>query len=241
MPPDPVTPDPADRGMNRPAGPAPASDTEFLVPAHPAPRTRHAPPRSAGRSAQGPDGHAEIGKHSPPAPAVRAERPKRARERKEPPETSMCPTAALDGALAAGPSSHTVSPALRSALRWPAAVLLFACGLLHLPTDLAGLRSGGYAQTLSAAVMVLCLACAVWLALRDTLVVWAATAGLTMGVVALHAVASAGMAGLLNSGLGESFTSARAAAVLGAAAGALLTCCSALVRRTRAAGAANGT
>ncbi|MGW0704079.1 hypothetical protein ACWD0A_33265 [Streptomyces sp. NPDC002867] len=219
MPPDAFTPDPADR-MNQPARPAPAA-----------------------RAVRSPDELAEGGKESPAVLAVQAERPKRSkrpRERKESPEPSTWPTAALDTALAAGPSSHTVSPALRSALRWPAAVLLFVCGLLHLPTDLAGLRSGGYAETLSVAVMVLCLVCAVWLAMRDTVVVSAAAAGLAVGVVALHALASAGAVDLLHSSLGESFTSARAASVLSAVAAALLTG-SALVRRTRAAGAAHST
>ncbi|MGW8992102.1 hypothetical protein ACWGRF_19495 [Streptomyces zhihengii] len=146
---------------------------------------------------------------------------------------------ALNSALAAGPAGHSVSPALRSVLRWPAALALFACGVIHVPTDLAGLRSGGYAETLSVAVTLLCLVGGVWLAVRDTLVMWAAAAGLAVGIIALHALAGAGTADLLNSSLGDSFTWAKALAVLSSAAAALLAG-TVLVRRTGRAGAAKG-
>ncbi|MFD0428292.1 hypothetical protein ACFQ60_09740 [Streptomyces zhihengii] len=132
-----------------------------------------------------------------------------------------------------------MSPALRSVLRWPAALALFACGVIHVPTDLAGLRSGGYAETLSVAVTLLCLVGGVWLAVRDTLVMWAAAAGLAVGIIALHALAGAGTADLLNSSLGDSFTWAKALAVLSSAAAALLAG-TVLVRRTGRAGAAKG-
>ncbi|GGT47452.1 hypothetical protein GCM10010271_59470 [Streptomyces kurssanovii] len=148
------------------------------------------------------------------------------------------PMAALDGTLAAGPDGHTVSPAMRSGLRWPAAVVLFACGVIHLPADVAGLRSGGYAETLSIAVTVLCLIVAVWLAVRDTALVWAAAAGLAVGVAALHALAGVGTMNLLQSSLGNSFGWARAAAVLCAGACAFLAG-SVLLRRQPAAGAAH--
>ncbi|MFI2367949.1 hypothetical protein [Streptomyces sp. NPDC018833] len=203
--------------------------------------------RSAGggapgqRPAHGTDQGTEGGTDSaaaPPAPAERSERPKRTKDRHASSASSKWPMSALDAALASGPSSHTVSPALRSPLRRPAAVVLFACGVIHVPTDLAGLRSGSYAETLSLALLVLCLVCAVWLAMRDTLVVWAAAAGLAVGTITLHGLASVGTVDLLNSSLGESFTWARAAAVLCAAAAAILSC-SALVRRTRADGATN--
>lgn len=148
-------------------------------------------------------------------------------------------TSALNSALAAGPAGHSVSPALRSVLRWPAALALFACGVIHVPTDLAGLRSGGYAETLSVAVTLLCLVGGVWLAVRDTLVMWAAAAGLAVGIIALHALAGSGTADLLNSSLGDSFTWAKALAVLSSAAAAVLAG-TVLVRRTGRAGAAKG-
>ncbi|MBT2507803.1 hypothetical protein J7I98_18325 [Streptomyces sp. ISL-98] len=52
------------------------------------------------------------------------------------------------------PGGNTVSPALRSVLRWPAALLL-ACGIIHLPTDFAHLRSVGYADAFFLAVTLL--------------------------------------------------------------------------------------
>ncbi|MGW7286141.1 hypothetical protein ACWGH4_11705 [Streptomyces sp. NPDC054847] len=154
------------------------------------------------------------------------------------PSKTPWPMAALNGALAAGPDGHTVSPAMRSGLRWPAAVVLFACGIIHLPTDVAGLRSGGYAETLSVAVTVLCLIVAVWLAVRDTALVWAAAAGLAVGVAALHALAGVGTMNLLQSSLGDSFGWARAAAVLCAGACAFLAG-SVLLRRRQPAATPN--
>ncbi|WP_418955747.1 hypothetical protein [Streptomyces tritici] len=145
---------------------------------------------------------------------------------------------ALDGALAVGPGSHTVSPALRSALRWPAAVALFACGLVHLPTDLAGIRSGGQAEVLSAVVTVLCLLCGVWLSVRDTVIVWAAAMGTAVGLVALHGLASSLGVDLLNGSLGSTFTWAKAVGLLSAAAVVVLAG-SALVRHAKTTGAAD--
>ncbi|MFF4171571.1 hypothetical protein [Streptomyces sp. NPDC001744] len=184
-----------------------------------------APEREPGA---GPEDHARPG--GSPAPAGDA--PKRGRGARR--EKSR-----LDGALAAGPGSHTVSPALRSVLRWPAAAALFACGLVHLPTDLAALRAGGDVQTLTVVVTVLCLVCAVWLAARDTLAVWAAAAGLSGAVIALHGVASARAVDLLSGSLGAAFAWAKAAALLSAVAIVFLAG-SALMRRTRAAGTADG-
>ncbi|MFF8610470.1 hypothetical protein ACF06X_31665 [Streptomyces sp. NPDC015346] len=137
----------------------------------------------------------------------------------------------LDGALATGPGSHTSSPALRSALRWPATIALFACGLIHVPMDLAGLRSGGNGM-LSVVITVLCLLCAVWLAVRDTLIVWAAAAGLAVGVIALHGLASARTVDLLDSSLGSTFAWAKATALLSAVA-VVVMAGSAVVRHTR--------
>ncbi|MEU1280822.1 hypothetical protein [Streptomyces sp. NPDC005805] len=144
------------------------------------------------------------------------------RERAEHRAATQWSTSALNSALAAGPGGHSVSPALRSVLRWPAALALFVCGAIHLPTDLPALRSGGYGELLSVAVLLLCLLCAVWLATRDTATVWAATAGLAVGIIALHALAGAGTVDLLNSSLGDTFTWAKAAAVLSGAATVLL-------------------
>lgn len=141
----------------------------------------------------------------------------------------------LDGALAAGPGSHTASPELRSALRWPAALALFACGLIHLPTDLAGLRSGGFSETLSVVVTVFCLVGGVWLAARDTVIVWAAAAGLAVGVIALHALASVRTVDLLDGSLGATFAWAKATALLSGAAVVALAG-STLLRHTRTTG-----
>jgi hypothetical protein len=144
----------------------------------------------------------------------------------------------LDAALASGPGSHTASPALRSVLRWPAALALFACGLIHLPTDLSGLRSGGDAQALSVVVTVLCLVCAVWLAARDTLIAWAAAAGVAVFVIALHGVAGVRTVDLLSGSLGTAFAWAKAVALL-SAVGIVCLAASALVRHVRATGAAD--
>ncbi|MFF8276002.1 hypothetical protein ACF05T_07790 [Streptomyces lateritius] len=138
----------------------------------------------------------------------------------------------LDGALATGPGSHTASPALRSALRWPAAIALFACGLIHVPLDIANQRLGGNAEMLSLVVTIVCLLCAVWLAVRDTLIVWAAAAGFAVGVIAIHGLASARIVDLLDSSLGSTFTWAKATALLSAVA-VVLMAASAVVRHTR--------
>ncbi|MEU2236654.1 hypothetical protein [Streptomyces vietnamensis] len=184
---------------------------------------------AAQRAEPGKEEHARVG--GGPAPAARARKRGASKGRKS----------ALDGALAAGPGSHVASsPALRSVLRWPAALALFACGLIHMPTDLSGLRSGGDAQALSVVVTVLCLACAVWLAARDTLIAWAAAAGVAVFVIALHGVAGARGGDLLSGSLGTTFAWAKALALLSAVA---IVCLAgtAVVRHARAAGAADGT
>ncbi|MFJ4342877.1 hypothetical protein [Streptomyces sp. NPDC088915] len=165
------------------------------------------------------------------APAAAAAAPKRPRGAKR-------AGSPLDGALAAGPGSHSTSPALRSVLRWPAALALLACGLVHLPTDLTGLRAGGDTETLSVVVTVLCLVGGTWLAVRDTLVAWAAAAGLGVAVIALHGVASARTVDLLSGSLGATSAWARALALLAAVAVVALAA-SAVVRHTKTAGAAD--
>ncbi|MEV4426976.1 hypothetical protein AB0K23_16635 [Streptomyces sp. NPDC049602] len=182
----------------------------------------------ARKAGSGREGRARVGGDAAPAATTR----KRARG------AATRQRSALDGALASGPGSHSASPALGSVLRWPAALALFVCGLIHMPTDLAGLRSGGDAQTLSVVVTVLCLACAVWLAARDTLIVWAASAGLAVVVIALHGVASARGGDLLGSSLGTTYAWAKALALLGAV-GIVVLAGSALVRHARAAASAD--
>ncbi|MFE4643837.1 hypothetical protein [Streptomyces sp. NPDC056730] len=134
--------------------------------------------------------------------------------------------------------THGVSPALRSALRRPAAAVLFACGLIHLPTDFAQLRSGGFADVLSLAITALCLVLGLWLAVQDTTRIWAASAATAIGIIAAHSMSGAGGVDLLESSLGESFVwakvTAMACAVLAALVGG-----SVLMRRQRTAGTAN--
>ncbi|MGA5097212.1 hypothetical protein ACPCAC_07560 [Streptomyces lavendulocolor] len=140
-----------------------------------------------------------------------------------------------------GPATdgETTAPS-RSALRWPAAAALFACGLIHLPTDLAGLRSGGYADTLALVVTVLCLVLGEWLIVRDSARVWGFAAATSVGVVALHGIAGSSGFGLLDSSLGRSWAWSGAAAVTCAMLTALLAG-SALLRRQREPDATNGT
>ncbi|MEV7671573.1 hypothetical protein [Streptomyces sp. NPDC088752] len=174
-------------------------------------------------------GTADTVPDSAPAAAAVPKRPRGAAKRTGSP---------LDGALATGPGSHSTSPALRSALRWPAALALLACGLVHLPTDLTGLRAGGDTETLSVVVTVLCLVGGAWVAARDTLVVWAAAAGLGVAVIALHGVASARTVDLLSGSLGATSAWARALALLAAVAVVALAA-AAVVRHTKTAGAAD--
>ncbi|MGW6568914.1 hypothetical protein [Streptomyces sp. NPDC054975] len=161
-----------------------------------------------------------------------------AASQKRPRDSAQWPGAALDGALASGPGSHTAPSGLRSALRWPAAVALLACGLVHVPLDLAELRAGGQAEVLSVVVTVLCLLCGVWLAVADTMIAWAAATGLAVGVIVLHALESAGMVDLQNSGLAFTYTWAKAAALLSAVAVVALTGAN-LVRYAKTAGASD--
>ncbi|MFD8645818.1 hypothetical protein ACFV14_36545 [Streptomyces zaomyceticus] len=186
-------------------------------------------------AAPGKQGPARVGRAGGAgAPAVSAATAPRKRDR----GAAKGRKSVLDGALAAGPS-HVATPALRSVLRWPAALALFVCGLIHLPTDLAGLRSGGDAQALSAVVTVLCLACAVWLAARDTLIAWAAGAGAAVFVIAVHGVAGARTVELLSDSLGTTFAWAKALALL-SAVGIVCLSASALVRHAKASGATDG-
>ncbi|WP_345286373.1 hypothetical protein [Streptomyces gulbargensis] len=146
----------------------------------------------------------------------------------------------LDQALATGPGSHAPTTALRSGLRWPAVAALFACGLLHLPTDVAGLRSGGTAAMVSVVITLFCLLVGVLLAVRDSLSAWAAAAAVAVGLIGLHLLAGMRTVDLLTSSLGSRFAWAQALAVLSAAA-VIALAATALLRHTKATGAADST
>lgn len=111
-----------------------------------------------------------------------------------PPEVpSLAP--ADDRRTAAGSGARSASAALRSPLHWPAAAALLACGVIHLPTDLAGVRSGGYADAVSLVVTVL------WLAVADSARIWAAGAATAVGIIAAHTPPGIGAVDLLRSTL----------------------------------------
>lgn len=109
---------------------------------------------------------------------------------------------------------RSASSSLRSPLRWPAAMALLMIGALHLPTDIAGLRSGGPAAVASTVIAVLCLALAYLLAVRDTVWIWAAGAVAAVGIVAVHSIAAgSNSVHLLRDTLGNLFAGAAALAV----------------------------
>ncbi|MEU0954532.1 hypothetical protein ABZ353_19630 [Streptomyces niveus] len=133
-----------------------------------------------------------------------------------------------------GPAARTVSTALRSPLRWPAAAALLACGVIHLPTDFAGVRSGGYADAVSLVVTVFCLVFGVWLAAADSARIWAAGAATAVGIIAAHTLSGLGTVDLLRSSLGADFAWASLAA-LGCAAVALVLAGTVLTLRQKTA------
>lgn len=135
--------------------------------------------------------------------------------------------------FAAPGGGDAVTPGLRSVLRWPAAIVLLVCGLVHLPSDLAGLRAGDSTGLLAVGVTALCLGVGAWLTLRDTVRIWAAAAATGVGIVALHATAGVGDTDLLASSVGGPYAWASAAAVVCAALAAGLAA-SALLRWLRA-------
>lgn len=125
------------------------------------------------------------------------------------------------------------APSLDSALRRPAAVALLAVAAIHLPTDLAGLRAGDLAASVSSAITALCLVLAALLAVRDTVWIWAAGATAAVGTVALHSVAAGlGPVHLLRDSLGRSFAGSTTM-VLACAAVAAALAGSALLRRQK--------
>ncbi|MEV0781145.1 hypothetical protein [Streptomyces sp. NPDC050428] len=120
---------------------------------------------------------------------------------------SLAPPAGVRTGAGSGdrtPSFALRSP-LRSPLRRPAAVALLACGVIHLPTDFADLRSGGYADVASLVVTVLCLVVGAWLAMADTARIWAVSAATAVGIIAAHTLSGLGALDLLQSGLGAHF------------------------------------
>ncbi|WP_405791828.1 hypothetical protein [Streptomyces sp. NBC_01506] len=153
-----------------------------------------------------------------------------------PPEVPRLAPAA-DRRPAARPGARTVTTALRSPLRWPAAAALLACGVIHLPTDFAGMRSGGYADAVSLVVTLLCLVFGLWLAVADSARIWAASAATAVGIIAAHTLSSLGTVDLLRSSLGADFAWASlvavgCAAVTLALAGTALTVRQKTVRKT---------
>jgi hypothetical protein len=81
--------------------------------------------------------------------------------------------------------------AMRSPLRWPTAAALLLVGVIHLPRDFDGLRSGDYTDGTSCAAAAVCVALAVLLAVHDTWWAWVAGGAAALGVIALHALAAA--------------------------------------------------
>ncbi|MYV56024.1 hypothetical protein GT042_26630, partial [Streptomyces sp. SID3212] len=123
----------------------------------------------------------------------------------------------------------------RSVLRWPAMALLLVCAVLHLPTDYTRLGSGSVADVLSLALTVVCLVSAVWLAVRDSVLLWVAGASAALAVVVAQAVAAVVGMDLLSSSLGG-FPGASVVAVVCAVAAVGLAG-TALTLRRQAAGA----
>lgn len=142
--------------------------------------------------------------------------------------------ARFGGRSAAGSGDRTGSPALRSVLRWPAAAALIVCSVLHLPRDFTILRSAGYADDLSLAISGLCLVIGVWLAVQDTMRIWAAGAAAAVGVAAVYALSGFGTVALLGNSLGETLPWANVVAVSCAAITAGLAG-SVVIRRQKAA------
>ncbi|MFG2719128.1 hypothetical protein ACGFW5_12680 [Streptomyces sp. NPDC048416] len=132
---------------------------------------------------------------------------------------------------ASGPSA---SRAVRSVLRWPAAVALLVIAAIHLPTDLRDLRSGDLAAGGSLAIAVVCLTLACLLPLYDPLWAWVVGAAAAVGTVAIHSLAMGlNSVHLLRDSLGSSFTGATRLMVLCAVIAAALAA-TVLTRKPRA-------
>ncbi|MFJ2647354.1 hypothetical protein ACIO1C_11570 [Streptomyces sp. NPDC087420] len=111
--------------------------------------------------------------------------------------------------------------ALRSVLRWPAMAVLLVCAVLHLPTDYTRLGSGSVADVLALALTVVCVVSALWLAVRDTVRLWVASASAALAVVIAQAVSAVAGMDLLSSSVGR-FPGASVVAVVCAVAAVAL-------------------
>jgi hypothetical protein len=127
------------------------------------------------------------------------------------------------------PAAGVLQP-LRSVLRWPAGAALLVMGLIHLPKDLAELRSGGYADAVSVLLTGLCLVLAVWLVVQDMVWTWGASAVAAATVLVVHSMVGFGSMTLPDSSLGGTYAWAHTVALV-CAIGALALCGSALMRR----------
>ncbi|MFE6686890.1 hypothetical protein ACFVFQ_10475 [Streptomyces sp. NPDC057743] len=95
-----------------------------------------------------------------------------------------------------------VGGVLRSVLRWPAAAALVLCGLSHLPLGVSE-SHGGPSDAISMTIAAVYLLLAGCLAMRDTAVVWTASAVAAVTVIVLHALSRAGVLVPLRSSLGD--------------------------------------
>ncbi|SEG89487.1 hypothetical protein SAMN05216223_12094 [Actinacidiphila yanglinensis] len=138
---------------------------------------------------QQPAGSAPVGERPPVAPAEA-----RAATRANPSAPAAGKVAGKDTAQASTGSevrARSGVTAMGSPLRWPTAAALLVLGLIHLPRDFDGLRSGDYTDGASCAAAAVCVALAVLLAVHDTLWAWIAGGAAALGVITLHAVAAA--------------------------------------------------
>ncbi|MER7956911.1 hypothetical protein [Streptomyces sp. NPDC096030] len=175
----------------------------------------------------------------PAEPAQGADQPEAARTPGEPAPKRIRGVLKLAKAPSDRPSTAASAPhaaassALRSRLRWPAAIAMIACGLLLLPTGAAGLHSAGTPAVVSVAITACCLLCGTWVAVQDSVRAWAAAAAVATVLIGLHAVAGARTGDLLNSGLSSRLVWAQGLTLLTSAAVIALAAV-VLLRHTRA-------
>ncbi|UQX04358.1 hypothetical protein [Streptomyces sp. RerS4] len=112
--------------------------------------------------------------------------------------------------------------ALRHVLRWPTAAALLLCGVLHLPANPAEPPEPVPADLLPLAASLLCLGLGALLAVRDTPLVWRASAVTALAVVTLHIVGGIVFFDPLDGSLGGPHGWAGVTVVLGAGAAAVL-------------------
>ncbi|MFB0630607.1 hypothetical protein [Streptomyces sp. AB3(2024)] len=167
-----------------------------------------------------PDGHRDGFPGGPAdgsAAALRPTRPPLA----PPPPPERRPVPAPPPGPGTGPARDR--GALRHVLRWPTAAALLLCGVLHLPQDLAAALPGGDpARWTAPAAALLCLLVGALLVIRDTAVVWRASAVAALAVVTLHVVGGVVFFDPLLGALGGAYSWAGVTAVLCSGAGAVL-------------------